>query len=78
MIEKKIYVCERCGGEYNSPEVCSMCESRHSKISKIVTYEYPCQGSIPNGLEVELDDGAQVKYKLVVQSFISSKRKKAN
>ena len=62
MIEKKVYICEGCGREYNSPEACSKCETVHVKVSKIVTSRYLVYADIPHTIEVELQNGGRAKY----------------
>ena len=62
MTERKTYVCDYCGAEYNNPTACSECESDHAKASKIVKSTYAKFASTPNRIVVELEDGRLVDY----------------
>lgn len=70
MTERKTYVCDYCGAEYNNPAICSKCESDHAKASKIVKSRYNKFARTPNRIVVELEDGRFVDYERYGEPYL--------
>lgn len=66
MIEKKLFVCEYCGSQYEDEETCRLCESFHKPLKKIVSYAYNPYDIDHNGypkcVMCKMSDGTRVWY----------------
>ena len=67
MKEKKLYICEICGVEYNEKTKAERCEAGHIKPKKIVDAKYYGYGADSSGFPckviIELENGEKISFK---------------
>lgn len=63
MTKRELFICEICGGQYNTEDECKNCENSHIIPKQIVRYSYiPAISRYPYGVTIKMSDGEELSY----------------
>lgn len=67
MIEKKLYICDKCGTSYATPEACETCENGHVPAIRIRSQKYVAMNAdktgYPTYVSLVMEDGRIVRFR---------------